>query len=93
MQAVYGYIAILPITLMWIYINWVIIMGGIVLISVIDQKDNVSLAKKTPQRVVRVTLEMYTDQKLNNRIEDYLVRTDLRELAEILENKEDKEEE
>ena len=88
-QAVYGYIAILPITLMWIYLNWVIIIGGIVLISVIDQKDNLHFVKKTPQKVIRITLEMFTDKKLNNRIEDYLTKTDLKGLADILENKED----
>ncbi|HRY84186.1 MAG TPA: YihY family inner membrane protein [Candidatus Cloacimonadota bacterium] len=86
-QAVYGYIAILPITLMWIYLNWVIIMGGIVLISVIDQKDNLRFVKKTPQKVIRITLEMFTDKKLNNRIEDYLTKTDLKGLAEIIEDK------
>lgn len=92
LQAVYGYIAILPITLMWIYLNWVIIIGGIVLISVIDQKDNLRFVKKTPQKVIRITLEMYTDKKLNNRIEDYLNKTDLKGLAEIIEDKVEQEE-
>lgn len=91
-QAVYGYIAILPITLMWIYLNWVIIIGGIVLISVIDQKDNLRFVRKTPQKVIRITLEMFTDKKLNNRIEDYLNKTDLKGLAEIIEDKVEQEE-
>lgn len=37
-QAVYGVMSALPIFLMWVYFNWVIIMGGIVLVSVLDKK-------------------------------------------------------
>ncbi|HNQ44166.1 MAG TPA: YihY family inner membrane protein [Candidatus Cloacimonadota bacterium] len=45
-QAVYGVIAALPIFLFWIYVNWVIILGGIVLISVIDSQDRRGCLKK-----------------------------------------------
>jgi len=89
-QKVYGYISVLPITLMWIYLNWVIIIGGIVLISVIDQKDNLIIARKVPKKIVRITMEMYTDQKLNQRLEDYLAKTDLKNLMKIIEEEGEK---
>ena len=85
MQAVYGYLAILPITLMWIYINWVIIIGGIVLVSVLDQKGKLTLAKNEPHRVLKLTLEMYSNKRLNKRVEDYIARSNLKELVNIIE--------
>lgn len=83
-QAVYGYLAVLPITLMWIYLNWVIILGGIVLISVIDQSGKLLIAKSDPKRVVRITLEMYSDKKLNKKLEDYIARSELKEFINVI---------
>ncbi len=89
-QAVYGVLAALPIFLMWIFINWVIILGGIVLVSVIDQKDKSEVIKQVPKQVVRVTLEMYTDQKINSRLEEYLNKSDLNDLINIMNEEEEK---
>ncbi len=88
-QAVYGVLAALPIFLMWIYINWVIILGGIVLVSVIDHKEKSEIVKRVPKQVVRITMEMYTNQKLNKRLEDYVNKSDLNELLEILNQEEE----
>lgn len=84
-QAVYGYLSILPITLLWIYSNWVVIIGGIVLISVLDQGNKLSVAKNEPKRVVRITLEMFSNRQLNKRLESYIRRSDLKELINEIE--------
>jgi len=81
-QAVYGVIAALPIFLFWIYINWIIILGGIVLVSVIDKGVRQDVIHKTPQKVIRVTLEMYSDNKLNQRLENYINKKNIKELVE-----------
>jgi membrane protein len=39
MEVVYGVIATLPIFLFWIYLNWFIILLGVVIIAVIEKKD------------------------------------------------------
>ena len=39
MEVVYGVIATLPIFLFWIYLNWAIILLGVVLIAVLENKD------------------------------------------------------
>jgi membrane protein len=39
MEAVYGVIATLPIFLFWIYMNWVIILLGVELISYLEKTD------------------------------------------------------
>lgn len=89
-QAIYGVMAALPIFLLWIYVNWVIILGGIVLVSVIDNPDAGDLLRKEPQRAVRVTLEMFSNQKLNERLEGVLTKKDIFKLAEAIEEEGDK---
>lgn len=88
-QAVYGVMAALPIFLMWIYINWAIILGGIVLVSVIENQDSRELIRKEPRKVVRITLEMFSDQKLNQRLEGILTKKDLKKLAETITEEEE----
>lgn len=90
LQAVYGVMAALPIFLMWIYVNWVIILGGIVLVSVIDSQGSKELIRKEPQKVVRVTMEMFSDQKLNQRLESMMHKNDLKKLIEALDEEGDK---
>jgi membrane protein len=89
-QAIYGVMAALPIFLLWIYVNWVIILGGIVLVSVIDSPDTDDLLRKEPHRVVRVTLEMFSNQKLNERLEGVISRKEVKKLVEAIEEEEDK---
>ncbi|MDD4309879.1 MAG: YihY/virulence factor BrkB family protein [Candidatus Cloacimonetes bacterium] len=85
MQAIYGVMAALPIFLMWIYINWVIILGGVVLVSIIDNMGKKEIAGTTPKQIVRVTLEMYSNNKLNQRLEGLLNKKELKHLSEVVE--------
>jgi len=81
-QAVYGVIAALPILLFWIYVNWLIILSGIVLVSVIDKGVREEVIQKTPKKVVRITMEMYSDDRLNNRLESFINKKDITDLVE-----------
>ncbi|MCK9310447.1 MAG: YihY family inner membrane protein [Candidatus Cloacimonetes bacterium] len=89
MQAIYGVMAALPIFLLWIYVNWVIILGGIVMVSVIDTPENGELLRKEPHRVVRVTLEMFSNEKLNGRLEGVLNKKEIKHLVEAIEEDSD----
>ncbi len=81
-QAVYGVIAALPIFLFWIYVNWIIILSGIVLVSVIDKSIREDIIHQEPQKVVRITIEMYSDSKLNKRLENYITKKDIKDLVD-----------
>ncbi|MCB5279629.1 MAG: YihY family inner membrane protein [Candidatus Cloacimonetes bacterium] len=80
-QAVYGVLAALPIFLFWIYINWLIILGGIVMVSVIDKDVREEVIQKTPEQVVKITLEMFSDSKLNNRLESFVNKKDIKDFV------------
>lgn len=83
-QAVYGVLAALPVFLLWIYLNWVVILGGIVLVSVLDGRKNPERKGIEPQRLVRLTLEMYSNKRLNRRLEKFINRAELKDLASTL---------
>jgi membrane protein len=83
-QAVYGVMAALPIFLMWIYVNWAIILGGIVLVSVIDNPQGLEGMRKAPTQVVRVTLEMFTNAKLNKQLEGIVTKKELKKLIDSI---------
>lgn len=84
-QAVYGVISALPIFLMWLYINWVIILGGIVLISVLENKDVDLSVLREPQKTVRITIEMFSNEKMNNRMEKIMSKKDVKSMMDYIE--------
>ncbi|MEN6445605.1 MAG: YihY family inner membrane protein [Candidatus Cloacimonas sp.] len=90
-QALYGVMAVLPIFLMWIYINWAIILGGMVLVSVIENKKTGNFLTKEPHNAVRITMELFTNKKINQRLEGLLDKKDLQKMVDTLnEDEEDK---
>lgn len=88
-QAVYGVIAALPIFLFWIYVNWIVVLAGIVLVSVIDKGLREEVAQRDPHNMVRITMEMYSNNKLNQRLEQFINKKDIKNLVEEID--EDKE--
>ncbi len=88
MEAIYGVMAVLPIFLMWIYLNWVIILAGVVLVSIIEAEGNITLLDGEPKETVRITLEMYADKKLANRLEGILGKKELKEFINDLDEDE-----
>ncbi|MFB3844848.1 MAG: YihY/virulence factor BrkB family protein [Candidatus Cloacimonadaceae bacterium] len=82
-EMIYGVLKSLPIFLFWIYVNWVIILGGMVLVTVIENKEK-ALTKVSQKHFVRVTLEMFTDKKMDKEVEAVLTKENAAELIEEL---------
>ncbi|MBM4403382.1 MAG: YihY/virulence factor BrkB family protein [Candidatus Cloacimonetes bacterium] len=87
-KMLYGVLAAIPIFLLYIFINWVIILAGIVLVSVIDRQGNSRFLRKDPKRIVRITMEMYADENLSQRLEGFIMKGDLNQLTKTIEDKE-----
>lgn len=83
-QAVYGVLAALPIFLFWIYVNWLIILGGIVLVSVIDNQKSEELIQKVPQKIVRISMELYADDKLSESLKGYISKKEIKDFVELI---------
>ena len=82
-EAVYGVVKSLPIFLFWIYLNWVIILSGMVLVAILEYKDK-ALKHVEAKHYVRVTMEMYTDQKMDKQIDVIMKKGDLPDLVKKL---------
>jgi len=89
-ERLYGVMAVLPIFLLWIYINWAIILGGMVLVSEMENKKNGGFLTKEPHNAVRITMELFTNQKLNQRLEGILRKEELKKLTDTLNEEDDK---
>lgn len=83
MEAVFGVLKSLPIFLFWIYVNWVIILGGMVLAAILEQKDDALDDVEKARHFVRMSLEFYTDKKLDKNLEKTILKN---ELAQIINN-------
>lgn len=82
-EAIYGVLKSLPIFLLWIYLNWVIVLGGMVLVTVLEYKEK-ALDVVDKKHFVRLTLEMYTDKKMDKEIDTILKKEIVPELINKL---------
>ncbi len=90
-QKFYGALSALPILLLWIYVNWLIILGGIVMVAVFENKKRWPLSHKEPNKMMRLTLELYNDGKLRRHLDKYISSGELKEIMDAPEEEEDEE--
>ncbi len=88
-QAMYGVLAALPILLLWIYVNWIIILGGIVLVSTIENRNDAPIVEKGGEQMVKLTMEFYKGSKLKERLERVLREEQIADLGSPGTNKEE----
>jgi membrane protein len=61
LQIVYGVVASIPISMFWIYVNWIIILSGVVLISILENRSENQLPIGKRKKVL-LTLEYSSEQ-------------------------------
>jgi membrane protein len=83
MSAFYGMLLSLPAFLFWVYVNWVVILSGIVLVSLLEYKE-LAVESKKEKHFVRLTVEMYTNKKLVHDIDKIISKDKLPELINKL---------
>jgi membrane protein len=83
MSAFYGVLMSLPAFLFWIYVNWVIVLSGIVLVSILEYKE-LAVESIKEKHFVRLTVEMYTNKKLVKDIDKIISKEKLPELINKL---------
>jgi hypothetical protein len=83
MSAFYGVLMSLPAFLFWIYVNWVVVLSGIVLVSLLEYKE-LAVDTHKEKHFVRLTVEMYTNRKLDKDIDLIINKEKLPELIDKL---------
>ncbi len=74
----YGTLSALPIFLLWIYLNWLIVLSGIVMVAVFEDKNSAN--NNESQALARVSVELYSDGKLQGMLEKTISGAELKEL-------------
>ncbi|MFA6720688.1 MAG: YihY/virulence factor BrkB family protein [Candidatus Cloacimonadaceae bacterium] len=88
-QKFYGTLSALPIFLLWIYVNWLIILSGIVMVAVFENKKQGASPHKKPEGMMRLTLELYSDGKLRRNLDKYITGDELKEIIDAPDENED----
>ncbi len=85
MKMLYGVISSFPIFLFWIFANWVIVLGGVIILSIMNSSDDPQTKKVILSTTSHVTIEDEKENKLNKNIE--LSDFDGKEIKKIILNK------
>ena len=56
-EIIFGVLASVPIFLFWIYANWIIILGGVIIVSILEKRHIKNLADRKDKQLVRITFE------------------------------------
>ncbi|MDD3051824.1 MAG: YhjD/YihY/BrkB family envelope integrity protein [Candidatus Cloacimonetes bacterium] len=62
-QVVYGVISALPIFMMWVYINWTIILSGVIIVSILEKRYT-GKNRNLDKRMLKITLEQEIDGEI-----------------------------
>lgn len=67
-ELIFGVLASVPVFLFWIYSNWIIILSGVVIVSILENRHEKETLKPDKQTRVRVTFEKVIDEHTMNHI-------------------------
>ena len=62
-QLIFGYFASIPIFLFWIYANWIIILCGVIIVSILEGRHKIKEITESDLQTVRITFEKQIDDK------------------------------
>lgn len=81
-QKFYGTLSALPIFLLWIYVNWLIILGGIVMVAVFEKRKHGDLEPGQPPKLMRMSMEVFSEGKLKTVLEKTISGEELKGLID-----------
>ncbi len=56
-ELIFGVLASVPIFLFWIYANWIIILSGVIIVSILEKRHIKNLAERKDKQLIRITFE------------------------------------
>lgn len=89
-ELIFGVLGAIPIFLIWIYANWIIMLSGVIIVSILEKRHISNIGKTTDQGIVKISFESTIDKNLiRKRFPNKFTRDDLKDiLSEVLhENK------
>lgn len=62
-ELIFGYFASIPIFLFWIYANWIIMLCGVIIVSILEGRHHVNKIPKRDMQTVKITFEKLVNDK------------------------------
>ncbi len=91
-KLIFGVLASIPIFLLWIYFNWVIILSGVIIVSILENRHIKKTVPKEEIQKVRIIIEKYVEGKPSRQIsklfDDKEIKGILKEVIDTDENTE-----
>ncbi len=93
-QVIFGVLASVPIFLFWIYANWIIILGGVIIVSILEKRHIKNLADRKDKQLVRITFEKIINASKREEISSTTLNAEKVKqiISEIVNEQTDKEE-
>ncbi len=89
-ELIFGYFASIPIFLFWIYANWIIMLCGVIIVSILEERHHINEIPKKDMQTVKITFEkLLNDNNLGGFSKATLNKDDIKNiLRELLKNDE-----
>lgn len=75
MELIFGVVSFIPIFLFWIYANWVIILGGVVLVAILDGREEQHQIVAENKETLRIIIEKEIDQDNSEKLKEFITNT------------------
>ncbi len=80
-ELIFGVLGAIPIFLIWIYANWLIMLSGVIIVSILEKRHVRTSSHKKDLATVKISLEAVMEQGyIRKRFPDKLNKEDLREI-------------
>ena len=83
-KLIFGVLASVPIFLFWIYFNWIIILSGVIIVSILEKRHIKEIPPEQEKTKIRITFEKYINKDKLNEISTTINEKDLKDILKEL---------
>jgi len=80
-ELIFGVLGAIPIFLIWIYANWIILLSGVIIVSIIEKRHIRRSSILHDQEMLKISIEATMDKEtINKRLPHKITKTDLKNI-------------
>ena len=83
-KMIFGVLASVPIFLLWIYFNWIIILSGVIIVSILENRHIKTTISKDEIQKVRITIEKHIEGKQVKSFNKSFNQKDVKEILKLM---------
>jgi len=84
MKAIYGYLASVPVLLTWVYMNWIIVLGGMIVISIGQSGYFYQLEPTREDLKIKLSIERVVENKRKTKLNRNVKLDELVQVLQVL---------